>query len=67
MADKPNKPDPIRPKTILKVGPRGKVETGAVVRHPSPVERIALVHRRSQSAFANIRAQLPSKGGRRGG
>jgi hypothetical protein len=41
-------PNPIRPKSVMKVGARGKITTGAVIKHPSEVERIASVHRNAQ-------------------
>lgn len=47
-------PSIIKPKSIVKVGPRGKVQTASIVRHPAPVERIWSIHRNAQHALANI-------------
>lgn len=47
-------PRTIRPKSVVGVGPRGKVQTAAIVRHPSPVERIGSIHRNAQHELARI-------------
>lgn len=51
-------PNIIRPKSIVKVGPRGRIETASIMKHPSPVERIASIHRNTQSALGDIQRKL---------
>lgn len=60
VAKLPGKQQPniIRPKSVVKVGPRGKIETASIMRHPSPVERIASIHRNTQSTVADIQRKL---------
>ncbi len=41
-------PNPIRPKSVISVSSRGKVQTASIVRHPSPVERIGFIHREAR-------------------
>jgi hypothetical protein len=43
-----NQPTPIRPKSVISVSSRGKVNVGSVIKHPSDVERIAFTHREAQ-------------------
>lgn len=54
----PQQPRTIRPKSVVKIGPRGKVEVAAIVKHPSPVERIASIHRNTQAALSTIARRL---------
>lgn len=63
MANKPppnsgKLPQPIRPKSIMRVDRGGKVQVGVRVSHPSPVERIASIHRNTQWALNNLQRSL---------
>lgn len=51
-------PSIIKPKSVVSVGPRGKVQTAAIVKHPAPVERIASIHRNTQHTLGNIQRKL---------